>query len=164
MIQLLEKNYDIKPNPNFPNNKNDLINLRNQVQEYRKKYNKRLEKLKKYLCKISYRDIYITGFFASIPYKTKSINVLITNNNIINEKYLAQNKSIEIYFYDEEKKIINLDNKRISYSSKEFDISIIEIKDTDKINNFIQLDNEIIKYFKYNKNEIINNCNNLYKK
>ena len=50
---------------------------------------------------------------------------------------------------------IKLDN-RMKYTNKDYDITIIEIKEEDKINNYLELDEIII-------NDIINNINkNIY--
>lgn len=160
MIHYFETNHNIKPS-NL-NQKNNLEPLKKQVHEYREKYKINIDVLKNYFCKIFYKNTYLIGFFATIPYKSRSLNVLITNIEI-NENYILSNNKIEIYLNNEEKKIICLDKERKSYSNKEFDISFIEIKDMDKINDFFNLDDEIIKILKYNKEEIIDYYNKLYK-
>ena len=95
MIQYLESNHNIKPY-NI-NQKNNLENLRKQVRDYREKYKINLDELKKYFCRIYTKNTYNIGFFATIPYKSYSLNVLITNNNIINENDIQNNNNIEIY-------------------------------------------------------------------
>ena len=157
MIQYLEKKYNINLN-DFDSIIN-LKDLRKEVQEYRNKYNKNLEYKKKYLCIICNNDKYGSGFFASITYKSKPLNVLITNNNIID------NNKIEIYLnYENNKKIIYLNNQRKKYSNKEMNLFIIEIKESDKIKYFLKVDKEIMNYYnsKTIKDDIINYFNEIY--
>ena len=63
--------------------------------------------------------------------------VLITNNHIINEELLYEDDTNILIYTESDKntKTINLDD-RLKYTSKHFDITIIEIKDQDKINNY----------------------------
>ena len=94
-----------------------------------------------------------TGFFCKIPFSDKNnmLKVLITNNQLINEDILfKEDENILIYIEKENKiKQLNLNN-RIKYTKEEYDITIIEIKEEDEINNFLELDENII-------NNIINN-------
>ena len=53
-------------------------------------------------------------------------------------------------------KIIELDENRMKYTNKEYDITIIEIKEKDEINNFLELDDKIM-------DDIINNVNKINK-
>ena len=75
------------------------------------------------------------GFFCYINYKNKKIPVLITNTRIINEKYLENNNQIELCKNKGFKKIELCENK---YINKEYELSIIEIKD-DKNLNFLEI-------------------------
>ena len=84
------------------------------------------------------------------------LEVLITNNHVINEDILYKKDAKILIFIKEEKKYKELDlNNRIKYTNKkeEFDITIIEIKDTDGINNFLELDDNIINGIINNENE-----------
>jgi len=90
-----------------------------------------------------------TGFFCKIPYpnQSKLLKVLITNNHIINEDDLKNNNIIKYTIKDDEeiREIILDNNKRKIYTSKELDISFIEIKENeDNINEFLEIDEEII--------------------
>jgi V8-like Glu-specific endopeptidase len=91
-----------------------------------------------------------TGFFCKIPYPTnqsKILNVLITNNHVLNEDDLKNNKIIKYTLKDDEeiRKIIIDNNKRKIYTSKELDISYIEIKENeDNINEYLEIDEGII--------------------
>ena len=104
-----------------------------------------IEQMEKNICKIKIGEMQGTGFFCKIPYTDKI--VLITNNHIINENV----NEIKIKIKEEnESRIINI-NDRIKYFNKEYDITIIEIKDNE-INNYLELDDNLI-------NDIINNYN-----
>jgi hypothetical protein len=82
-----------------------------------------------------------TGFFCDIP--SKEIKVLLTNNHIIDEKFLINQKklmfSIEING-KEVKHEINLEYDRYIYTNKELDFTIIEILREDNINDFFSID------------------------
>ena len=87
-----------------------------------------------------------TGFFCKIPFPDFEhlLNVFITNNHIINEKYLNEENKIFIKINnDKYTKTINLKNK-IKYTNKEYDITVIEIKNEDEINDFLELDENIL--------------------
>jgi len=85
------------------------------------------------------------------------LNIFITSNHIINKETLFHKSQIMITIEEEKKhKKINLINRK-KYTNKEYDITIIEIKEEDEINNYIELDDNII-------NDIFNiNKNNEYK-
>ena len=101
-----------------------------------------LNQLKNCICKIKNKKGSGTGFFCSLP---NNIKVMITNNHVINEDILKENEIIEISLNDnkEYKKII-LKNKTI-YTNKEYDITIIEISEKDKINDYLELDENIFR-------------------
>ena len=117
-----------------------------------------INQMEKNICKIKIREIQGTGFFCKIPFQDKNnmLKVLITNNHVINEDILYKNdEKISIYI-EEEKHIRKLNlNNRIKYTKKkeEYDITIIEIKEEDGINNFLELDDKIINNIITNKNE-----------
>ena len=85
-----------------------------------------------------------TGFFCKIPFiNNEELKVLITNNHVINLD--NENEKITISMNnDSEIKEINLNN-RIKYTNKEYDITIIEIKEEDNIKDYLELDENIIK-------------------
>ena len=138
---------------------NDLIFDYNQ--QHQKEFldlnfhEKIIEQMEKDICKIIINKKG-TGFFCKIPFPTEEnlLPVLITNNYLINRDLLnKKNVKIEIYIKSRGKvKQINLDN-RMKYTNEEYDITIIELKNEDNINNYLELDNTII-------NSIINNKNN----
>ena len=77
----------------------------------------------------------------------------MTNNNIINKDLLyKEGAKIEIDIKEEtETKILYLNN-RMKYTDKEYDITIIEVKEADNINNYLELDDVIM-------NDLLNNIN-----
>ena len=162
MINWLEKKYNIKPSEIIT--KENLDNLRNNVQELRKKYNKVFEKIKNCIYKITTDHTNGICFFTKINYKSETLKVLIANYSVFNETDFINSKKIIFYLYNQEnKKTLNLTGKRKIYLNKELDISIFQINDTDKINNFLELDDEILKYLDKNEEEIINHFKNYNK-
>ena len=107
-----------------------------------------LSQMKNSICKIKINNTNGTGFFCKIPYENKTMNVLMTNYHILDEKYYNQNDSINLFINDEEEvKIINLKTKRITYFNKLYDLTLIELKENDgiSINKYLELDNNLFK-------------------
>ena len=115
-----------------------------------------IEQMRKNICKIKIGNEQGTGFFCKIPFPNKEnmLPVFITNNHIINKKILFKdNQIITIKIKeDQDYKNINLNN-RIKYANEEYDITIIQIKEKDDINNYMELDDVIINDIIENKNE-----------
>ena len=80
--------------------------------------------------------------------------VFITKNHIINKDLLnKKDTKITLYIKEEEnEKELILNENRKKYTNKEYDITIIEIKEEDNINNYLELDDIII-------NDVLNNTN-----
>jgi len=78
-----------------------------------------------------------TGFFCKIPFNNNLLPVLITNNHIVNENDINNNKIIELIINKETKKLkIDKSRKRYTNPDKNINITIIEIKpNKDKIYN-----------------------------
>jgi len=101
-----------------------------------------------------------TGFFCKILFQNKLLPVLITNNHVLNEKDIKNNEIIEFTMYNNiEKKnkdmSIKIDNSRKAYTNSEIDITIIEIKPVeDKINNYLEIDEEEMTEKQYRKKSI----------
>ena len=84
------------------------------------------------------------------------LKVVMTNNHVINEDILYKEDEMISIYIEEEKHFRKLNlNNRIKYTKKkeDYDITIIEIKDEDGINNFLELDDRIINNVISNKNE-----------
>ena len=97
-----------------------------------------------------------TGFFCKIPFPDKNnlMPVFITSNSIINKDILSSQLKEKIEYKLCHKLIskeINL-NDRLKYTNEIFDTTIIEIKEKDDINNYLELDDSIL-------NDILNNDN-----
>ena len=107
-----------------------------------------VEQMKNNVCKIILDNAQGTGFFCLIPYPDMNnrLPVLITNNHIINEKLLNEiNAEITISTQDDSNiKKLKLDNK-IKYTNKEYDVTIIEVKEEDNIKSYLELDDTLLK-------------------
>ena len=104
------------------------------------------QQMEKCVCKLLTKDLQGTGFFCYIPFFDTKIPVLLTCNHVLNEKCLVDNEKIT--FYINEKQIINeitIDSSRKTYTNEKYDITIIEIKNNDKINSdsFLNVDENI---------------------
>ena len=119
-----------------------------------------MEQMKSKICKLKlFNGNEGTGFFCKTPFPNKIIPALITNNHIIDEKELnKENQKIYYSTYNDKEsnnkspKYIELKN-RMKYTSKKYDVTIIEIKESDNINNFLDLELEI-NNINYNKETI----------
>ena len=116
-----------------------------------------LFQMEKCICKIVKDDGHKgTGFFCAIPFPDKKnlLKVLITNNHVLNENDIKNDKIIKFIIYNEgrkkeEEKEIRIDNsrKKLTFCNEEeeIDITIIEIKQKDNINSFLDIDDEILE-------------------
>ena len=93
-----------------------------------------------------------TGFFCYIENKkdkeksNEKVPVLITNNHIIGENQIKQKQQIKISFNNDQRwENLNLDrSKKKIYTSKKYDITIIEIKKKEmNINSFLEIDDRV---------------------
>ena len=118
-----------------------------------------LEQMKNSICKIYKANG--TGFFCHIPYKNTYLNVLMTNYHVIDENFIKENDVIKLTLNDDnEDKNISLDEDRKVYLNKDYDITIIEIKDKDKLNKsyYLELDDNLTK----EKSELFYECYSIY--
>ena len=119
-----------------------------------------IEQMKTNVCKICLKNgTKGTGSFCKIPFPDAEnlLPVIITNNHIIGESILNSEDRIALSLNnDKEIKEINLKN-RIKYTNEEFDVTFIEIKDDDGINNYLEIDKEF-----QDKGTIINNKESIY--
>ena len=117
-----------------------------------------LETLEKCVCKIISGEVG-SGFFCKLIIKEFSDiqrPFLITNNHVINEDFLNSQNILKIKVNKKEK-LLNLKN-RIKLTDVKKDFTLIEIKNFDKIYNFLEVCPDIMKdSFKENiaKTEII---------
>ena len=104
-----------------------------------------LDQMNKCVCKVySERNCTSTGFFCFIPYNNIKFPVLMVNNHVIDEGFINKNETISLEL-NNEKKTINIKDKKI-YTNGKYDITIIEIDpDKDFIYNFLEIDENIFK-------------------
>ena len=120
-----------------------------------------IEQMKKNVCQIQSDESQGTGFFCRIPFPDMNnmLTVLITNNHIINEELLYEDDA-EILIYtenDKNTKTINLNN-RLKYTNNHYDITIIEIKEQDKIFDYLELDDNILENLLNNNDTNLNDA------
>ena len=106
-----------------------------------------LNQMKFSVCKIHKIGINGTGFFCNLPYKSKLIPFLITNNHILDSKDIEINKDIKISINNgKEFKNIKIDRKRIILTNEKLDYTLIEIdpkKDNIDTINILKIDEDI---------------------
>ena len=103
-----------------------------------------LEQMTNCICKVKSKGIYGTGFFCRIRFLDNTfIKVLTTSYQILDEHYFKENNEINLII-NNQARIINLNKKRKIYSNKDFDLILIEIKESDKINDYFELDENIL--------------------
>ena len=113
------------------------------------------EQLIKCICKINKINIKGSGFFCLIPYRNKSLPVLISAAHIISIKEDLKEISLEI---NDSLKIIELNEERKTFTDLYLDITIIEIiPEKDHIYDFLMLDDNLFKDYsiEMSKNESI---------
>ena len=116
-----------------------------------------LDQMKNCVCKIHKEGKKGTGFFMQVPYDNQILNLLITNNHVLNEQDIIIGNTINISLNNEKIfKNIKIDLNRKKYTNKDLDVTLIEIKHEDNIENYLLLDDKIM-------NNDIDNYNNLYK-
>ena len=113
-----------------------------------------LNQMRNCICKIKINGVNSTGFFCKIPLKKGSMKVIMTNYHILDYNYFQENNEIKLFMNDNKVvKVINLGTDRKIYLNKDYDITIIEIKEADNITNFLDFDENIFNeeteaYFK----------------
>ena len=116
-----------------------------------------IEQSEKSICKIKCKDEgNRTGFFCIIPFPDKihPLPVLMTNNHVIEENDIMKGNKIVFTINNDKLSFeIVIDDFRKLYSNKDYDITIIEIKEDDNldINSFLEIDDQL---FKDNRNDI----------
>ena len=119
-----------------------------------------LNLIKTNICKIYCKDgSHGTGFFCNIPNGWGNyLSTLITNNHVLNEEDIKPDQTIK-FSIDNDIQFFNIliDNTRKTYTDESYDVTIIEIKEEDKIEqkSFFDLDKQIFQEKVY---EILRNC------
>ena len=86
-------------------------------------------------------DKYGIGFFCSLKCHGKKVSVLITNYRIVNENYFQNYDDIDVFIHQ---KLIRIEFNLIYYFNKQLDLSVIEIKENEKL-KILELDEDIYK-------------------
>ena len=115
--------------------------------------------MQKSIFKIRVNEAFGTGFFCIIPSpdKFKYLPVMITTNHLLKEEDIIPGKTICIFLKNDQiSKNILIDKGRKTYTNKEYDITIIEIKEHDGIDgdSFLEIDKEIFYENQINFNKI----------
>ena len=78
------------------------------------------------------------------PDKLQLLPVLITNDHVVSSNDIMNNKKIKFKLNSESFEII-LDETRKIYNDENYDITMIEIKKSDKLktNSFLEIDDQI---------------------
>ena len=94
------------------------------------------------------------GFFCKIRIKNKNILVLMANYKLIDEEFMENNLGIKIKIHYEFK-LIKFGDKRINNFDKDYNLSIIEIKENNEFKiNYFEIDESLyekesqIKFYK----------------
>ena len=105
-----------------------------------------LDQMRKCICKIKMKEEFGTGFFCKFPNKKETLKVFMTNYHVLNEKSLEENKKLNLLLNDEKEILkIDLEIKRKTYFNKDYDITIIELKDEDRIEDYLELDDNLFQ-------------------
>ena len=105
-----------------------------------------LEQLTNCICRIETKKGFGTGFFCKIPFGKETMKILMTNHHILNDKDLKTNKKLNLSLNDDKDSlIIDLDLVRKTYFNKDYDVTMIEIKEEDKIKYFLELDDNLFQ-------------------
>ena len=121
-------------------------------------HKKLVDQMEKNICKIKVRNDEGTGFFCKVPFPDQNniLKVLITANHVLYDKTLYNEEESILILINEEKqeRLLSCLSNRIKYSSWDYNISIIKIKEEDKINNYLEFDDKIIDDILNNNNEM----------
>jgi len=86
-----------------------------------------------------------TGFFCKIRHPNINLGtVLLTNNHVLDSDFLKEGNIIEYEYNNNIIKNLNLTKERRFYTNKELDYTCIEIFESDNIDNFFEIDENII--------------------
>ena len=101
----------------------------------------------KSICKIIKNDKAIgTGFLCYVE-ELKKIKTLITAFHVLGEEELIIGNEIQITFNDDDIIILKIEGPRYIYASRKEDITIIEILDSDNLQNYNFLEIEDYIYW-----------------
>ena len=117
-----------------------------------------LDRLKTHICKIYCKDgSHGTGFFCKITKDWNDLRVLMTNNHVLNINDIQPEQTIKFTLDNDYKEYnILIGNERRTYTNETYDVTFIEIKKEDKLDekSFFEIDKQI---FEKNANKIFRN-------
>ena len=118
-----------------------------------------LEQMENSIYKIKGKDKkFGIAFFSKIKIRKIIIPIILTNYRIIDEQYIQNNNGIEIQINNKLKKI-RFNDRRFKYINKEYDLTVIEIKESKKIKiNFFDIDEAVY----LNNSEMLYNKESIY--
>ena len=116
-----------KPKPDFRVNEVETHNPLNKV-------DKNLMKVCRSVCHIEVQNQYGTGFFIKLLKNNKEIFYLLTNEHVINNKFIESNQIIYLNYDCDKYNIIKLNkSERFIKFYEDMDVTIIEIIKSDNI-------------------------------
>ena len=143
-ITINKINYKLNDNNSFNHNEN--ISTYNSDNNRKKEVETDISKLNKVdknlinvfpsVCKIIFKNKIGSGFLLKLKKDNKDLFCLMTNEHVITKEMIDNNETINIYYNNENKKLIitlNSVERFIKYNKK-YDITIIEILSKDNIN------------------------------
>ena len=99
----------------------------------------------KSICRIEFNGKNCTGSFVKINYNYQSINCLLTNNEILNDNFIQNNKEIKVFLNNGKKEIkIGINTDKIKYVNNSYNFILIELKENEEINDFLELDKRLL--------------------
>ena len=109
-----------------------------------------IEQMKTSICIIDNKNGQGTGFFCSIPYVNEKLQVLITNNHVIDKTILENGEEVILKLNDGKvQKTLFLNSNRKMYTNEKYDTTIIELfpknDGLEGICNFLELDELVLK-------------------
>ena len=105
-----------------------------------------LDQLMNCICKIQIKGTYATGFFCKFSHKKQAIKVLMANCHVLSKNNLKENQKLNLSLNEEkDTKTIDLSIERKTYFNKDYDITLIELKDEDKIKDYLELDDNLFQ-------------------
>lgn len=118
-----------------------------------------LQQIQPSICQVKYKNNVSFGCLCKILLQNGEIYipVLLASLELFEDKESIKNETIEIYNKNDYINII-IDDSRISYSNKDYNVIFIEIKEKDELdpNLFLQLNIEILKKHKALYNICVN--------
>ena len=96
-----------------------------------------------------------TGCLVKISIKNRSIFCLLTNNEILNDNFINNNKEINVFFNNGKViKKIEISEEKIKYVNNSYNVALIEINEDKKFYDYLNID-EVL--FDDNENSMENN-------